>query len=203
MMQVVSETLRAALLPLSEPPQLPGWNHAMMRDLLGDAPLAGAAVLVAIIEKSSPSVVLTRRTEDLVRHAGQVAFPGGRIDPDDADAVDAALRETEEEIGLPRTIIRPAGFLDCFETISGFVITPVVAFVGPSMPPLRPEPGEVDEVFEVPLDFLLDPSNLRRYTMQYRGQSREMAEFRFGQHRIWGVTAAIITNLLERMGRVP
>lgn len=202
-MQSDIQALRAALVPLSSPPGPPGWNHAAMRGLLGDAPLAPAAVLVPVIDAERPRIVLTRRTEQLARHAGQVAFPGGRIDPDDADAVDAALRETEEEIGLPRSMVRPAGYLDCFETVSGFVITPVVAFVDPHAPAWTPEPGEVDEVFEVPLGFLLDPANLRRYTMHYRGQMREMAEYRYGMHRIWGVTAAMLTNLLTRMGRLP
>lgn len=176
----------------------------MMQDLIGDVPLAPAAVMVPVVEMAGEAhIVLTRRTEQLSRHAGQVAFPGGRIDAGDVDAVDAALRETEEEIGLPRTHVEPAGYLDCFETVSGFVVTPVVAFVAPQRPPWRPEPGEVDEVFEVPLSFLLDPCNLRRYTMHYRGKAREMVEFRYGPHRIWGATAAMLTNLLERMGALP
>ncbi|KGI77918.1 CoA pyrophosphatase [Oleiagrimonas soli] len=198
-----SDAWRQALRPLSEPPGLPGWNHATMSDLIGDAPLTPAAVLVPVIDAAQPSVVLTRRTEHLARHAGQVAFPGGRVDADDSDAIDAALRETEEEIGLPRSHVQPVGFLDCFETVSGFAVTPVVALVSPQRPPWRPEPGEVDEVFEVPLAFLLDPANLQRYTMQYRGQAREMAEFRYGPHRIWGATAAMLTNLLVRMGVLP
>jgi len=195
------EVLHAALRPLDDPPRAPGWNHPMMQDLIGDAVLTPAAVLVPVVEDSGEArIVLTRRTEQLSRHAGQVAFPGGRVDRDDADAIDAALRETEEEIGLPRTHVEPAGFLDCFETVSGFVVTPVVAFVAPQRPPWRPEPGEVDLVFEVPLSFLLDPSSLRRYTMHYRGKEREMVEFRFGAHRIWGATAAMLSNLIERMG---
>ena len=198
------DALRAALRALDDPPTAPGWNHVLMRDLLGDVPLAPAAVLVPVVEDGAEArIVLTRRTEQLSRHAGQVAFPGGRIDATDADAVDAALRETEEEIGLPRVHVEPAGYLDCFETVSGFVVTPVVAFVAPQRPPWQPEPGEVDEVFEVPLSFLLDPSNLQRYTMHYRGKAREMVEFRYGSHRIWGATAAMLTNLLERMGALP
>lgn len=196
--------LRAALRPLHDPPRVPGWNHDLMHDLVGDAPLSPAAVMVPVVEDGGQArIVLTRRTEQLSRHAGQVAFPGGRVDPADADAVDAALRETEEEIGLPRTLVEPAGFLDCFETVSGFVVTPVVAFVAPQRPPWRPEPGEVDAVFEVPLAFLLDPASLRRYTMHYRGKAREMVEFRYGPYRIWGATAAMLTNLIDRMGVRP
>lgn len=197
------DALRAALWPLSKPPGPTGWNHESMRDLLGDTLLAPAAVLVPVIDSDAPRIVLTRRTEHLARHAGQVAFPGGRIDAADADAVDAALRETEEEIGLPRSRVRPVGYLDSFETVSGFVITPVVGFVDPGVPAWTPDPGEVDEVFEVPLAFLLDPGNLRRYTMHYRGHARPMVEFRYGAHRIWGATAAMLTNLLKRMGRLP
>lgn len=200
-MRTQRDALRAALRPLDDPPRAPGWNHHLMLDLVGDAPLAPAAVLVAVVGESDDArIVLTRRTEQLSRHAGQVAFPGGRIDAGDADAVDAALRESEEEIGLPRRHVQPVGFLDCFETVSGFVVTPVVAFLSSQRPPWRPEPGEVDAVFEVPLAFLLDPSNLQRYTMHYRGKAREMVEFRYGPHRIWGATAAMLTNLLERMG---
>ncbi|WP_240151527.1 CoA pyrophosphatase [Oleiagrimonas citrea] len=203
MMRTQTNEWREALLPLAAPPRLPGWNHAMMRDLIGDAPLTPAAVLVPILDVEEPTVVLTRRTQHLARHAGQVAFPGGRVDDTDTDVVDAALRETEEEIGLPRHHVEPVGFLDCFETVSGFAVTPVVAMVSAQRPPWRPEPGEVDEVFEVPLAFLLDPANLRRYTMQYRGHQREMAEFHYGPHRIWGATAAMLTNLLDRMGIQP
>ncbi len=193
--------VRAALRSLDDPPGAPGWNHAMMRDLIGDSPLVPAAVLVPVVELAGEAhIVLTRRTEQLSRHAGQVAFPGGRVDATDADIVEAALRETEEEIGLPRTHVEPVGYLDCFETVSGFMVTPVVAFVADPRPPWRPEPGEVDEVFEVPLAFLLDPGNLQRYTMHYRGRAREMVEFRYGPHRIWGATAAMLTNLLQRMG---
>ncbi len=196
--------LRAVLRPLDDPPQAPGWNHAWMQDLIGDLPLQPAAVLIPVVETGNGAqVVLTRRTEELARHAGQVAFPGGRVDACDADAVDAALREAEEEIGLAREHAEPVGYLECFETISGFLVTPVVAMVDPAHPPWKPEPGEVGEVFEVPLSFLLDPGSLRRYTMRYRGRSRDMVEFRYGTHRIWGATAAILVHLIERMETTP
>lgn len=197
-----AEVLRTALRPLSDPPGAPGWNHAQMRDLLGDAPRTAAAVLVPVRLEREPSLVLTRRTEHLARHAGQVAFPGGRVEAGDRDAVAAALRETEEEIGLPASAVQPVGFLDAFETVSGFLVTPVVGYVDADAPAWRPEPGEVAEVFEVPLDFILDPANLRRYTMQWQGRARPMVEFVYGRHRIWGATAAMLTNLLGRMGRL-
>lgn len=194
------EALLRSLRPLSDPPAPPGWNHASMAELLGDKPRRPAAVLIGLREGAQPRLLFTVRTDHLTSHAGQVAFPGGRCDAADADALATALRESEEEIGLDRARVTPLGYLDCFETISGFCITPVVAHIAADAP-LYPAPAEVAEVFEVPLAFFLEPANLRRYVMDYRGQRREMVEFLHGGHRIWGATAAILLNLLQRMGR--
>jgi len=191
--------LPAALRPLSDPPAAPGWNHHEMTDLLGDLPRRDAAVLIGLRDGVQPRLVLTVRTTHLQAHAGQVAFPGGRRDPQDTDAVDTALRESEEEIGLARANVQPLGFLDCFETISGFCVTPVVGRIAEGAV-LYPTPAEVAEVFEVPLAFFLEPSNLKRYVMEYRGHQRPMVEFVHGGHRIWGATAAMLLNLLQRMG---
>ncbi len=199
-MSALLADLGAALLPLSSPPGGQGWNHAQMADLLGDTPRRPAAVLVGVREGVQPRLVLTVRTNDLPSHAGQVAFPGGGTDPGDADAIATALRESEEEIGLERTLVTPLGFLDRFETVSGYNITPVVARIDPEAR-LYPAPAEVAEVFEVPLSFFLEPANLRRYTMEFRGHRRDMVEFVHGGHRIWGATAAMVFNLLQRMGR--
>lgn len=196
---MIDDLLRS-LIPLSSPPSGPGWNHASMVDLLGSAPLRPASVLIGLREGVQPRIILTVRNNHLTAHAGQVAFPGGSRDAGDGDAVVTALRESEEEIGLDRTLASPQGYLDCFETISGFCITPVVARIDGSAR-LRPSPDEVDEVFEVPLSFFLEPANLRRYTMEYRGHHRDMVEFVHGGHRIWGATAAILLNMLERMKR--
>lgn len=193
--------LLRALYPLDAPPLPPGWNHAELVDLLGDAPRTPAAVLVPVLDGAEPALLFTRRTEQLRHHAGQVAFPGGRIEAADADAVEAALRESEEEIGLPRSAVRPLGYLDCFETVSGFCVTPVVAQVAPGTP-LRPQPDEVAEVFDVPLTFFLDPANLHTRRMDYRGRPRDVYEFRHGGHTIWGATAGILVNLLRRMGQL-
>jgi 8-oxo-dGTP pyrophosphatase MutT (NUDIX family) len=192
------ERLIRALRPLSSPPTAPGWNHADMTELLGNTQRQAAAVLLGIRDGVQPRLVLTVRTDQLQTHAGQVAFPGGRSDPGDDDAVDTALRESEEEIGLDRTLVTPLGYLDCFETVSGYCITPVVAKIAVDAQ-LYPAPGEVAEVFEVPLAFFLEPANLRRYTMDYRGHQRAMVEFLHGGHRIWGATAAMLFNLLQRM----
>ena len=195
------DELLPALRPLSAPPTAPGWNHADMTTLLGHTDRQPAAVLVGWREGVQPRLILTVRTDQLPSHAGQVAFPGGRSDPaDGGDAVTTALRESEEEIGLDRALVTPLGFLDCFETISGYCITPVVARVAAEAR-LYPAPQEVAEVFEVPLAFFLEPANLRRYTMEFRGQRRPMVEFVHGGHRIWGATAAMLFNLLQRMGR--
>lgn len=195
------DELLPALRPLSAPPLAPGWNHADMTALLGHTERQPAAVLVGWREGVQPRLILTVRTDQLPSHAGQVAFPGGRSDPaDGGDAVTTALRESEEEICLERALVTPLGFLDCFETISGYCITPVVARVAAEAR-LYPAPQEVAEVFEVPLAFFLEPANLRRYTMEFRGQRRPMVEFVHGGHRIWGATAAMLFNLLQRMGR--
>lgn len=191
--------LQSVLLPLSQPPAGPGWNHAEMADLLGTGERRPAAVLVGFREGPEPRLILTVRTDTLQSHAGQVAFPGGSTDPDDADAVATALREAQEEIGLDPVHVTPIGYLDGFETISGFRVTPVVARVAQTAP-LYAAPDEVAEIFEVPLTFFLDPANLRRYTMDFRGHRRAMVEFVHGGYRIWGATAAMLLNLLTRLG---
>lgn len=191
--------LRGALLPLEAPPGPRGWNHDDMAELIGDAPRRPAAVLIGIRDDREQNVLLTVRTDTLQQHAGQVAFPGGRVETDDADVVAAALRESREEIGLDASMVTPLGFLESFETISGYWVTPVVARVAANAT-LKPDPSEVAEVFEVPFAFFLEPANLRRYTMDFRGHRRDMVEFLHAGYRIWGVTAAILLNLLKRMG---
>ena len=191
--------LRGALLPLNAPPGPRGWNHDDMAELIGAAPRRPAAVLIGIRDDREQRVVLTVRTDTLQQHAGQVAFPGGRVEPDDLDVVATALRESEEEIGLDAGMVTPLGFLEAFETISGYSVTPVVARIAANAV-LKPDPGEVAEVFEVPFAFFMEPANLRRYTMDFRGHRRDMVEFLHAGYRIWGVTAAILYNLLKRMG---
>lgn len=189
-----------ALIPLDDPPTAPGWNHAEVAEWLGDEPLMPAAVLVGLREGGQENIVFTRRHDDLPRHPGQVAFPGGSMEADDRDMLDTALRETEEEIGLPREAVTTLGYLDCFETISGFCVTPVVARIAADAPAFAPSTDEVADVFEVPLAYFLRSDNMVRYTMRYRGQHRSMVEFRYGGFRIWGATAAMLFNMLERMG---
>ena len=195
--------LARALHPTSAPPQGPGWNHADIAALLpeGGRNLWAAAVLVGLVDRGAgEQVLLTRRNEGLRHHAGQISFPGGRIEPCDADPVAAALREAQEEIGLAPHQARALGYLDPFATITGFHVYPVVAQVSAEFC-ARPDPSEVDEVFEVPLAFLLEPANARRVELEYRGARRSVLEFQFGGRRVWGATAAMLVNLRERLER--
>ena len=158
-----------------------------------------AAVLVPVIDYGDKlNVLFTQRALHLRHHPGQISFPGGRVEPTDADVVAAALRESQEEIALPATQAVPLGFLDPFTTISGFRVVPVVALIDPSFVPV-PEPNEVADVFEVPLDYLLSPDNLRRVEVDYRGRRRVVLEYAWPGQRIWGATAAILFNLRQRL----
>ncbi len=159
-----------------------------------------AAVLVPLIERAEGfTVLLTRRTEHLSDHAGQVSFPGGRIEPGDRDAVHAALRETEEEIGLARGLIEPAGRLDDYLTGTGYVVTPIVAFVRQPFS-LTPDPSEVADVFEVPLAFLMDRRNHEKRTGFWRGRERIYYAMPYEGRFIWGATAGMLINLCEVLG---
>ncbi len=159
-------------------------------------------MLVAIRDTPQPRVVLTLRRDDLVRHAGQVSFPGGRADSSDADVIATALRESREEIALDPADAEPLGYLDCLETTSGFCVTPVVARLAPDAM-LVPQPGEVARLFEVPLAFLLDPRNLREFDFRSHGTTRKVYEYVGVEPRIWGATAAMLVNLMRRMRRMP
>lgn len=164
--------------------------------------LRPAAVLVPLVEHPTGlTVLLTRRTEHLTNHAGQVSFPGGRIEPGDKDPVAAALREASEEIGLDRHYVSVAGFLDPYETSTGFHVTPVVGFLTPGFT-LTPDPGEVAQIFEVPLDFLMDPANRQRQSRDYNGVQRYFYAMPYGEHYIWGATAGMLVNLATRLGKV-
>jgi 8-oxo-dGTP pyrophosphatase MutT (NUDIX family) len=158
-----------------------------------------AAVLVPVVERRpEPAVLLTLRTSDLKSHSGQIAFPGGKIDPTDASPLDAALREAEEEIGLDRQFVDPIGYLDLYLTFSGFRILPVVARVSPEYR-LTINPAEVAEAFEVPLEFLMHPGNHQRHKREWRGIDRQYFAMPFEDRYIWGVTAGILRNLYERI----
>lgn len=160
--------------------------------------LAPAAILLPIIARAEPSLLFTRRTAHLSRHAGQVSFPGGRLHADDPSLVTTALRETEEETGIAPRFVSIAGFLDCHETGTGFAILPVVGLLREGFV-LAPDPNEVEEVFEVPLAFLLDPASREHRNMEWQGRRREFYAFTYGPHYIWGATAGILVNFADRL----
>ncbi|MFO0998186.1 MAG: CoA pyrophosphatase [Alphaproteobacteria bacterium] len=162
-----------------------------------ERPRTPAAVLVPLVERDGEfTVILTQRTDHLTDHAGQVSFPGGRIEDADADAVAAALRETEEEIGLSRALVETIGRLDDYETGTGFIVTPIVGFVRTPFT-LKPDPYEVADVFEVPLAFILDASNHERRSGFWRGRQRSYYAMPYGERFIWGATAGMLINLYE------
>lgn len=156
-----------------------------------------AAVLIAVTDRPQPGVILTVRRPDLRRHAGQIAFPGGRLDPGE-DVRTAALREAEEEIDLPRTSVRVAGVLDPYRTITGYNVTPVIGVTAPDLP-LTPHEAEVADIFEAPLDHLLDPRNHVRRSVLFEGAERFYYEIMWEGRRIWGATAAMTVNLSKRL----
>lgn len=165
-----------------------------------DPAIAGhpAAVLVAVTDRAEPGIILTQRTETLRSHAGQVAFPGGRIDPADDGPIGAALREAEEEIALPAALVEVLGVADRYRTVTGFDVTPVVGIVPPDLMLVAAE-AEVAAVFEVPLAFLFDAANHVEATAHYQGRERRYYEIMWGERRIWGATAAMIVNLSRRL----
>lgn len=188
------ERLRASLL--SEPRS----GHFIQEEGVDDQPLIPAAVLFPIILRDDgQTVLLTQRTAHLRDHAGQISFPGGRVEAEDLSPSHTALRETEEEIGLPRERIEILGFLPEYRTGTGFRVTPVVALVQPPFE-LQPDPFEVAEVFEVPLAFLLDPANHQQHSLHYRGALRSYFAMPYGDYFIWGATAGMIRSLSERLG---
>ncbi len=161
--------------------------------------LKPAAILLPIIEREEPSILLTKRSDDMPTHAGQISFPGGRVHAGDASLVETALRELEEETGIGREFVTVAGFLDPYETVnSGFMILPVVGFVREGFT-LHVNANEVAEIFEAPLEYLCDPKNRSRMSVERQGVMREFHTIPFAGHTIWGATAEIIVNLSGRL----
>lgn len=193
----LSQRLRAAVAAPGIGVQRGDWDFA------GNGPQAAraltpAAVLIAVVDRPEPSLLLTRRNAALRRHAGQVAFPGGRIDPEDANPVAAALREAQEEIALPPHTVEIIGVTDLYETVTGYHITPVLGIVPPDLA-LVPAADEVAAVFEVPLAFVLDPANHQLRHSEWQGRARSYYVIGWPEHEIWGATAAMIVNLARRL----
>ncbi|MGB9428294.1 MAG: CoA pyrophosphatase [Gammaproteobacteria bacterium] len=164
-----------------------------------ERPWKSAAVLVPLVLRGQePTILLTQRTEGLLDHAGQVSFPGGSREGADADPVQTALREAEEETGLQRQFVEPVGFLDGYLTITGYAVTPVVGLVRPDFH-LHPDPLEVAEIFEVPLAFLRDPVNRQIRKRHFAGRDLGYYLFEYRRHMIWGATAAMLVNFLHKL----
>ncbi|HTO41208.1 MAG TPA: CoA pyrophosphatase [Rhizomicrobium sp.] len=162
--------------------------------------LRPAAVLMPIIAGTTPRVLFTERSRHLTNHAGQVSFPGGKAEAADISLVQTALRETHEETGIDPAFVTVEGFLDTYETGSGYVILPVVGVLRDGFA-LRPGAAEVERIFEVPLAFLLDTANRVHGQAEWQGQQRSYYEYHYAGHRIWGATAAMVVNFAERFGQ--
>jgi 8-oxo-dGTP pyrophosphatase MutT (NUDIX family) len=188
----LAERLRGALAASPRDPPLEG-------DLPEQRAAAeiDAAVLVAITDRPEPGIILTVRREHLRTHAGQVALPGGRVDPGE-NAVTAALREAHEEILLDPAAVQVVGTIEPYRTVTGYVVTPVIGVVAPDLA-LEPHEHEVADLFEAPLDFLLDPANQRRASALFAGRTRHYYEIIWNDRRIWGATAAMLVNLSRRL----
>jgi 8-oxo-dGTP pyrophosphatase MutT (NUDIX family) len=170
----------------------------MLQILAHEQPIRPAAVLVPVVDHPQPTVLLTQRSAHLNDHAGQISFPGGKIDATDASPLDTALREAEEEIGLSREFIDPIGYLDLYGTSFGFRILPAVARIKPGFK-LRINQSEVDDVFEVPLAFLMNPVNHQTHSKEFRGIERSYYAMPYEERYIWGATAGILRVLYERI----
>jgi 8-oxo-dGTP pyrophosphatase MutT (NUDIX family) len=170
----------------------------MWQIIAQEQPVRPAAVLIPVVEHDEPTVLLTMRAAHLNSHAGQISFPGGKIDSTDASPLDAALREAEEEIGLDRSFVDPVGYLDLYATGFGFRILPTLARVKPGFE-LTINTSEVDDAFEVPLSFLMNPANHQLHSKEFRGAERSYYAMPFAERYIWGATAGILRVLYERI----
>ncbi len=172
----------------------------VMRKIAELRPIRPAAVLVPVVDHPEPTVLLTQRAQHLPDHAGQVSFPGGKIDKADASPLESALREAHEEIGLDQKFVTPLGYLDLYMTTLGYRIVPVIAQVAPGFS-LMLNTSEVDAIFEAPLSYLMDQSNVQRHSRDWQGMMRHYYAITFGERYIWGVTAGILRNLYDRIYR--
>jgi len=188
----LADRLRASLAATPAQPPLTG-DLVELRDLAG----IPAAVLIAITDRPEPEVILTVRREHMRTHAGQVAFPGGRIDPGE-DAIAAAIREAHEELGLAPEAVEVVGEIEPYRTVTQYVVSPVIAVIPPDLP-LEPHEHEVADWFEAPLAHLLDPANQQRRSALFQGRERHYYEIMWNEQRIWGATAAIVVNLSRRL----
>jgi len=188
----------ALLDPKVVPPSGDAGTDRMLEIIAREQPIRPAAVLIPIVDHPEPTVLLTQRSPHLADHAGQIAFPGGKIEATDASPRDAALREAEEEVGLDRHFVDPLGYLGVYGTSFGFRILPTVARIRPGFS-LQINRSEVDDAFEVPLAFLMNPSNHQLHAKEFRGVERTYYAMPFAERYIWGATAGILRVLYERI----
>jgi 8-oxo-dGTP pyrophosphatase MutT (NUDIX family) len=188
----LAERLRISLAEPDREPAIPG----DMPEARAVATIS-AAVLIAITDRAEPGALLTVRREHLRTHAGQIAFPGGRVDTGESP-LNAALREAEEELGIDPALVQPVGCLGDYRTVTGYVVTPVVAVVPPDLPLLPHEP-EVADWFEAPLAHILDPGHQHIETAVFAGRERRYWQIEWNGRRIWGATAAMLVNLSRRL----
>lgn len=173
-----------------------GYQRKVQNRSSGGTDLIDAAVLIPVVREGDVlSIILTRRTDSVETHKGQIAFPGGIVDPGDRDRVHTALREAEEELGILPSAVEAVGLLDDLSTPTGFCITPVVGILK-EMPPMHPNPGEVAEAFAVPLTFFADPRNARRESRTFNGVTREVWTYVYAGRIIWGATGTIIHRMM-------
>lgn len=183
----------------------PRGDHDLNPEMLRNEtrPLTRAAVLVPLIDRADGlSVLLTQRSATLKDHAGQISFPGGRQDPEDVDAIATALRETDEEVGLPGTLVQVIGRLDTYVTGTGYSVTPIVGLIRPPFP-IEADPVEVADVFEVPLGFLVNPANHQTHSREYQGRTRHYYAIPYEDRYIWGATAGMLVNLSRLLAPDP
>ncbi len=206
---VCKNILRTSLLDSRLPDRLetemlyehyPQYQDFLVAVDIADRPFRHAAVLIPIVDRPAGlSVLLTKRTDTLRSHAGQISFPGGAIDPEDVDAEAAALRETAEEVGIQGEEIEVIGYLPTFETFTGYSITPVVALVQADFT-MEIEPAEVAEVFEVPLEYFMQRENREQGQREWGGRDVNYSLFRYDGHVIWGATSGLLTQLANKLG---
>jgi 8-oxo-dGTP pyrophosphatase MutT (NUDIX family) len=194
-LELPREARNASLPAIRSDHDLNGYENASVPELL----LPAAVVMAMEFRNGELQVLLTQRSDELPTHPGQISFPGGKIDPGDPGPVECALREMHEETGIATEFVEPLGFLDVYQTRTGFRVVPIVALLRPGYE-LVPEPGEVTDIFMIPLRFFMDPANHQRHSRIWQGKRRYFYAMPYGERYVWGATAGMLRNFYDRMG---